>query len=92
MAIRKESGSCLECKKVTGFMRRQIRAFGLELLKAVGEGQTKFEAGEIAFHLRRKVSQKEYDGLPVEWCRAPSIDDGGNMTLIEWIPEQETRV
>ena len=87
LCARKENGKPIKTVSASGFMLRQIRAFGLELLAGVGEGPTKFEGGEIAFHLRRKINQAEYDALPKQWCDAAAIDEGGSeMRLIEWIP------
>jgi hypothetical protein len=64
-----------------------VRFWCLELLKGVGCGPAKFEAGDVAFHLRRRVAPAELAKLPQTWCAIPPIDDGGEMKLIEWIEE-----
>ncbi len=47
----------VKCTLINNFMLRQIRAFSLELLKGRGEGPAKFEQGDTAFHLRRKLKR-----------------------------------
>lgn len=86
VCVRKDNLQPIKTLSVNAFMVRQVRAFGLELLAGVGEGQTKFEGGGIAFHLRRKINPVEHSALPKAWCDVQPIDDGGEMRLIEWIP------
>lgn len=86
LAVLNESLRTVLTSKVNRFTLQTVRACALKALEGVGEGPARFEKGNIAFHLRRKMTAAEIAGLSKTWCSIAPIDDGGNMTLIEWIP------
>lgn len=55
------------------------KAFELaeDLLFGVGSGEWYRKLGDVAIHLRRRLSDEEIAGLPAEWLAIPAIDEAG---------------
>jgi hypothetical protein len=56
--------------------RRLTKARGRlrELLAGVGTGEDYWQAGDAAYHLRRRLSEAELGRLDPEWLALPAVD------------------
>lgn len=52
----------------------QARSVALNLLGGVGTGEDFVEAGELVYHVRRRLSDPELARLDPHWLAIPAID------------------
>jgi hypothetical protein len=58
-------------------MKKAPTALGRELLAGVGTGETFMHRRELAFHIRRSLSEEEIATLSPEWLAIPAVDMAG---------------
>jgi len=54
-----------------------VYGLGVKLLDGVGAGETFMKYGEVAFHVRRSLSDQEIAGLDPAWLAIPPVDMAG---------------
>lgn len=65
----------IPCRMV--MKKNMAQAIGIKLLDGVGVGETFIKAGEVAFHIRRRLSDEEVAGLDTDWLAIPAVNMAG---------------
>lgn len=57
--------------------RYMARGLAVSILRGVGRDEEFWKDGDIALHLRRRLTDAEIAGLPAAWLALPAIDEAG---------------
>lgn len=75
-------GRLIPCERYTKVLLQEAVRRASQLLDGVGEGILRRELLSVAVHVRKKLSEKEFWGLPESWRLIPGRDMAGDGTPI----------
>lgn len=77
VAVVDPSGVLVPTYELTPKQRRRAQEFSIELLSGVGELPDRRDRFPVAYHLRRRLSDRELAQLDPGWCAIPAEDLAG---------------